>query len=46
MVTNVIDDVVDFYDEWDGDDVEYKLEHIKRNSKGYRIDRNNKISAF
>lgn len=46
MVTNVIDDIVDFYDEWDGDDVEYKLENIKRNSKGYRIDISNKISAF
>ena len=46
MVTNVIDDTVDFYDEWDGDDVEYKLENIKRNHKSYRIDRNNKISAF
>lgn len=46
MVTNIIDDVVDFYDEWDGDDVEYKLENIKRNHKGYKINRDNKISAF
>jgi hypothetical protein len=46
MVTNVIDDIVDFYDEWYGEDIEYRLENIKRNSKGYKIDRNNKISAF
>ena len=47
MVTNVIDDVVDFYDEWDGEsDVEYKLENIKLNHKGYKIGRDNKISAF
>ncbi len=46
IVTNVIDDIVDFYDEWYGEDIEYRLENIKRNSKGYKIDRNNKISAF
>lgn len=47
MITNVIDDVVDFYDEWYGEsDVEYKLENIKLNHKGYKISRDNKISAF
>ena len=33
MVTNVIDDVVDFYDEWDGDDVEYKTRIHYKNPK-------------
>ena len=47
MITNVIDDTVDFYDEWDGEsDIEYKLENIKLNHKGYKIGRDNKISAF
>jgi len=47
MITNVIDDTVDFYDEWDGEsEIEYKLENIRLNHKGYKIGRDNKISAF
>jgi hypothetical protein len=47
LVTSIINDTIDYYGDWDGDDeIEYKLEGITKNRTTYRLNRENKICAY